>query len=185
MEYEIKLRVDNLKGIRDKLIACGWRPFEVVEEIDSYVDLSPCVGIPHEDIALRIRKRKELENGSETGEITYKGPVLGPDVKAREEITSQVGDPDSLVKVFVKLGFRIYRIRKRREIFKKEDSRVLVYLDSVKDLGDYVEIEEMNPASKEEFLASVKDIKEKLGLHKEPNITTPYLKILISRMRKK
>ncbi len=173
LEYEVKIPVDDLDQVKERLLSKGWKLEGSSVEIDRYVDFRDCVGIPH-DVAFRIRKRI-TDSGEVIGEVTYKGPRLEVGVKAREEINVEVKDPDGLAKVFLRLGFRVFTLRKRREVYVKEGCAAHVYLDRVDGLGTFVEVEVMNPGSTEDFRKILDDVEAELGLRGRPEEVKPYL----------
>ncbi len=182
-EYEVKIPVDDLSKVEERLKQLGWKLIDEVFESDHYIDFRECVGIPADKIAFRIRIKKNLITGDVKGEVTYKGEVLETGVKAREELTAIVKDPEELVRMFVRLGFRIYALKKKRSVYERE-GKVKVYLDDVEGLGKFVEVEVMDPASKEKFMKLLDSVKSELGLEGKPNITTPYLDMLLESVRK-
>ena len=184
LEYEVKIPVDNLRKLRDSLRSSSYELMGEVEETDYYLDLTPCVGISKEDIAYRVRLRKNLRSGKVEGEVTYKGPQLEEGVKARVELSTPVRDPEALIKAYTLMGFRLYRLKKHREIYRRRNHAVTVYLDDVEGLGKFVEVEVMNPESKEAYLKELRKVKEELGLKEEPELVTPYLTMLLEGMKK-
>ena len=184
VEYEVKIPVNDLESVRKSLKNLGYELARRVEEIDHYVDLSPCVGVRTDEIAFRIRFVRNLINGEVFGEVTYKGPPLEEGVKARVEISSKVKDPESLVKAYTLMGFRLYRLRKVREVYSRSEERATLYLDEVEGLGKFIEVEVMNPESKESYLKELRRVKEKLGLSEKPELVTPYLTMLLEGLEK-
>lgn len=182
-EYEVKIPVDDLGEVRERLEKQGWKLLSEVIEKDYYVDFRECVGVPAGKIAFRIRLKKDMLAGTVRGEVTYKGEQLEEGVKAREELTVSVSDPETLVRIFTKMGFRIYSLAKTRSVYGR-GGKVKVYLDDVKGLGKFVEVEVMNPESKEDFMRELESVKAELGLENKPNITTPYLNMLLEGREK-
>jgi len=184
LEYEVKIPVDDLRAIRESLKSLGYELLGEVEETDYYLDLTPCVGIRREDIAYRVRLRKDLKSGKVEGEVTYKGPQLEEGVKARVELSTPVKEPEALIKAYTLMGFRLYRLKKYREIYRRKNHVVTVYLDDVEGLGKFVEVEVINPESREAYLNELRKVKEELGLKEKPELVTPYLTMLIEGMKR-
>ncbi|MCD6323932.1 MAG: class IV adenylate cyclase [Desulfurococcales archaeon] len=182
LEYEVKIPVDDLTPIKEKLVATGWELLEEVVEVDRYVDMRGCVNVP-EDTAFRVRK-KISSSGAVKGEVTYKGPRLEGDVKAREEINVEVKDPDALAEAFLRLGFRVYTLKKVRQVYSKEKHPAKIYVDEVDGLGKFVEVEVMDPGSLEKFREVLNEVKEELGLQGRPEVIKPYLDMYLEEMRK-
>ena len=183
-EYEVKIPVDNLSALRDSLKALGYELMGRVEEVDHYLDLTPCVGIRGDDIAYRVRLRRDLRTGRVEGEVTYKGPQLEEGVKARLELSSSVGNPEALIKAYTLMGFSLYRLRKVREIYRRVGESVTIYLDDVEGLGRYVEVEVINPGGKDAYIKALRKVKKDLGLEGKPEIITPYLTMLLKGVKK-
>jgi adenylate cyclase class 2 len=178
MEYEVKIPVEDLSRVKEKILSSGWLLEARLKEVDNYIDLTECAGVP-EDTALRVRLKEDLINHKTSGEITYKGPQLEEKVKAREELTARVDDPEKVVEMFIKLGFRLFRVSKYREIYAKPGKKGRIYLDDVEGLGRFLEIEVINPSDRSEFREALDEIEEELGLKGKPEIVKPYLTMML------
>ena len=182
-EYEVKIPVKDLEEVEEVLKGRGWSVIGHFREVDHYIDLRRCVGIPAERIAFRVRERCDLASGRCAGEVTYKGEPIESDVKAREEVSVGVDDPGKLAEVFLRLGFELYRVSKVRKVMDSGGD-VRIYLDEVEGLGRFIEVEMMNPPSKEEYFRRLNEVKEMLGLAGEENITLSYLELSLRRLKK-
>ncbi len=178
MEYEVKIPVDDLRAVKEKIASSGWLLEARLKEVDNYIDLTECPGVP-EDTVLRVRLKEDLDTRKTLGEITYKGPQLEENVKAREELTAVIDDPEKAVEMFMKLGFRLFRVSKYREIYAKPGKRAKIYLDNVEGLGYFLEVEIINPSSSNEFREALEEIEEELGLKGRPEIIKPYLTMML------
>jgi len=160
MEYEAKFEVKDHSDIERALRSLGAVYEEEVFEEDHYIDLYPCIKLRERDEALRVR----ISEGSRSrrGEITYKGPKIRRDLKARDEITVEVRDPRGLVEIFRRLGFKSHIIRKRRKIYRLGVYKI--FLDDVEAVGRFVEIEVEGVSSPEEFLERIKKFKSLIGI---------------------
>ncbi len=161
-EREVKIRVDKLAGLNERLIAQGFIFRGKRRQRDVYFN-HPCRDFSKTDEALRVR----FEEGRI--ELTYKGPREDKrPVKVREEISCNVlGDVETLLE---RLGFKkVAEVVKEREVYEKEGTRVL--LDRVENLGEFVEIE--GEADFEELVRS-------LGIPWTP-ISLTYLEMLLSQ----
>ena len=178
LEYEVKVPVDDVESVKEKIIAIGGRLIDKRYEVDYYIDMRSCSNVP-EDVVVRVRKVM-LEAGRVTGEITFKGRRMHPDVKAREEITVSVDNPEKTVAIFSKLGFKVIKVEKEREVYiLSKDMRICV--DSVKGLGKFIEVEIMNPPSKDYFMSRLNDILVRLSLRGREIIVKSYLEMLLGR----
>ena len=138
LETEVKLACDNLDRIREagfELRLLTERHFE-----DNWLLDLPDSRLRREGAALRIRS----VNGK--GLITYKG-VLQPGtetrLKVREEIETEVDEPERLIELFEKLGYRrSFRYQKYRTIYSLVvDGQELEVVFDETPMGNFVEIE--------------------------------------------
>jgi len=103
------------------------------KQIDVYLS-HPTRDFGKTDEALRIRKETNADS------LTYKGPKIDKDTKSREELKVNAPDPDTLLTIFQRLGFKESgRVEKLRTMYSIQG--VTVCLDSVSGLGDFVESE--------------------------------------------
>ncbi|QKQ99857.1 class IV adenylate cyclase [Metallosphaera tengchongensis] len=124
------------------------------------------------DEALRLR----LVNGR--AELTYKGPRLGTKSKSREEVTVTLDDKNGMLKILEKLGYRaVFTIKKRRKLLKKNGFTVCI--DSVEDLGDFLEIEGIN-VSEDELMNFFNNFREKFKI-KGDIIYKSYLEMRVGK----
>lgn len=161
-EREVKIKVDSLAGLNERLIAQGFIFRGKRRQRDVYFN-HPCRDFSESDEALRLR----FENGKV--EITYKGPREdGRAVKVREEISCDIiGDAE---KMLHRLGFRkVAEVFKEREVYEKEG--VTVFLDKVEGLGEFVEIEGN---------ADLKVVAESLDIPWRP-VSLTYLEMMLTR----
>ncbi len=183
IEYEVKIKVDDLESVKERLKDLGAKMLSHVLEEDYYVDLRKCPGFPKE-AALRIRKSINKSTGEVRGKITFKKLSGQGDIKAkvRLEIESGVDKPDELIKAFMEMGFLIRCVRKERMIYKAMND-VVVTLDNVEGLGKFVEIELMNPVSAEYFSEKLNEVLSSLNLTGKKLITKPYIEMLCEGWR--
>lgn len=138
LEIEVKIRCDNF----DRLLNAGFdlkmaepRHFE-----DNWLLDTRDSQLLKDGAALRVR----AVNGK--GLVTYKGVVeessTSP-LKVREEIESDTDDPESMVRLFERLGFhRSFRYQKYRTSYHMfvEGSEIEVVFDET-PMGNFIEIE--------------------------------------------
>lgn len=182
-EYEVKVRVEDLRAVERRLGECGWVLEDAVLEVDRYVDLTHCVGSPARQVALRVRVRRSLMRNTASSELTFKGRVGEEGVKARDELTTALNDPEVVARMFVLAGFPVIAISKRRRIYASKDFNAKIYLDEVEGLGNYIEVEMINPTSRDEYLNMLERIKESLGLSGEENVVKSYLELRMEGWR--
>ncbi len=168
MEVEIKvpLTEEEFERIREILRSRGVfveRKFES----DVYFN-HPCRDFRKTDEALRVRY-----DGNSL-KMTYKGPKVDSDTKAREEIEVQLYE--DVGKILEKLGFRTAgKVEKAREIYHFED--VTVYLDDVHNLGKFLEIE-MHSDNVMVAKERIFEVLNLIGLNKDRTTRKSYLELL-------
>src|SRR5689334_12785628 len=116
VEIEIKLRVDHLAPVRDRLKSLGGKRVGEVMETNIFFDTADRALLAS-DCGLRIRGARDLESKTESLIITYKGPRgEGDAVKRREEIECNVAPLEQAVELLDRLGYqRRLTFEKRRE----------------------------------------------------------------------
>ena len=165
VEIEIKLKVDHLAPVRDRLRAIGAQLAGEAMETNVFFD-TPDRALLASDCGLRLRHSRNFATKQEKFVVTYKGPRGEGQVKKREEIEVAVDNADAAEQMMERLGYvRQLSFEKRRETWKLDKSTV--ELDSLPELGSFVEIE--CPSE-----AEVMKIREKLGLANVPAVTPTY-----------
>lgn len=140
-EFEVKIPVEDLNEIEEKLKNLGAIFEGYYEEKDYYLDARPCIDFKSIDSALRIRTSKNLVKGDTHCEITFKSSREKHSfAKIRKEISVSIDNSDKMLEIFTSLGFKTAAtILKKRKVFRYSGWRI--YLDDVVDLGRFVEIE--------------------------------------------
>lgn len=135
-EVELKARADH-ERLRERLATLGADALGTVTQVDTYYD-APNRDFASTDEALRIRRERD-ERG-ETVFLTYKGPRVDETTKTRQEAETAVEDSDATRTILSELGFQpAATVHKERERYALDESHVT--LDSVRDLGEFVEVE--------------------------------------------
>lgn len=138
LEIEVKIRCDNFDCMRDagfdlKMVAP--RHFE-----DNWLLDATDRRLFKEGAALRVR------SVGGKGLVTYKGVVeesASSPLKVREEIESDTDDPESMVRLFERLGFyRSFRYQKYRTVYHLfiDGGEIEVVFDET-PMGNFIEIE--------------------------------------------
>ncbi len=177
--YEVEVKVPaDLGAVRERLERLGATPEDAVVQVDTYYD-APHREFAETDEALRIRSERPEDGDAET-RVTYKGPLVDDESKTREEVETAVGDGEKGDAILTNLGFEpAATVRKERERFSL--AGYTVTLDSVADVGDYVEVE-TEVADESELEAAREgayDVLERLGLDPEEQLRTSYLGLLL------
>ena len=169
LEIEIKLKLDHLAPVRDRLKAVGAKHVGERIETNSFFD-TPDRALLAQDCGLRIRRQHDIQSKREKIIITYKGPRGESEIKSREEIEIIVDDLNAASELLSRLGFgQMLSFEKRRETWTIDTGTV--ELDTLPQLGHYVEIE--CPTQ-----VDVIRIRETLGLNEIPVVPTTYADIV-------
>ncbi len=167
IEEEIKIlpKDIDINNIRMAIEELGSQFVDLVIEYDTYY-MHPCLDLWTRDEALRLRKRISKIYGEKRYILTYKGKrVFRNGVKSREEIEVYISDYKAMSTILRKMGFTPFAVvEKERMIYRYKDSRI--FIDNVKDLGVYIEIEG-SPQTLHEILGKIQfnyDIIEKTYL---------------------
>jgi adenylate cyclase class 2 len=175
-EVEVKVPADHA-AVRERLAECDAERVGAVEQVDTYY------GAPHRefaetDEALRMREETPA-GGAPTHEVTYKGPKVDADSKAREEHESAVADPEAVDAALRALGFDpAATVRKDRERFRL--SGYTVTLDAVEGLGEFVEVERTGEAGDvDDLRAGAFAVLGDLDLDPDDQIRRSYLGLLV------
>jgi adenylate cyclase class 2 len=189
-EVELKLRADH-GPVRARLADAGAERTGTVTQRDTYYD-APHRSFAETDEALRVRRetRRSAPSGTvrrgewdaaaaETTRLTYKGPLVEAASKTREEFETTVVDGEELAGVLGGLGFEAaYTVEKERERFDLDG--YTVSLDSVTDLGEFVEVErEAVEADIETVREGAVAVVRDLGLDPDDQIRSSYLGMLV------
>ena len=133
MEIEVKASVNDLKAVRERVLALGGRDFGRIHQVDEYYS-HPTRDFAETDEAVRLRTENDLTV------ITYKGPKVDKETKTREELEVSIGNRETMAAILVRLGFKpVIKIAKKREVYGLRG--LTVCLDQVEGLGPYIEIE--------------------------------------------
>jgi adenylate cyclase class 2 len=189
--YEVELKVQAAhEPIREALAAREATRLGTVRQADTYYD-APHRSFADTDEALRLR-HETREGGTEEREgdtaederemthLAYKGPLIEAASKTREEAETAVTDPDATGAILDALGFApAARVTKHRERFVL--GAYTVALDSVEDLGTFVEVERTVEA--DDGIGAARDgareLLADLGLDPDDQIRTSYLELLL------
>jgi len=176
-EVELKVRADH-DTVRERLAALDADHLGAVTQIDTYYD-APHRDFAETDEALRIR-REERDADDTTTRVTYKGPLVEDESKTRREVETGVEDGERLDDILGALGFAPAAVvEKERDRYALDGYTVT--LDTVREVGDFVEIEREAPESELETVreGAVSRLGD-LGLDPADQIRTSYLGLLLN-----
>jgi adenylate cyclase class 2 len=140
-EIEIKLRLDDPAGLRDRLARCGAAACAAIVETNRIFDTADG-RLRAADFGLRLRtSRGVVGDRPAVTTLTFKGRrSVAAGIKSREEVEVDVGDAGALAIILARLGFvEVIRFEKRREAWRLGDC--VVCIDELPGLGFFVEIE--------------------------------------------
>lgn len=134
VETELKIPVEGLVALRDRLAARGARRLHPTErEVNILLD-STTGELAAAGRVLRLRRIGDRRRLTLKGPATFDGYI-----KRREELEIEVGEVETLAAIFARLGFLpVLRYEKDRETWRIDG--VTVTLDHT-PMGDFVELE--------------------------------------------
>lgn len=181
-EVEVKVKTPH-EQVRTQLAESDATHTETVEQTDTYYD-APHREFVATDEALRIRTERSLDPDGQTATLlTYKGPRVDDASKTRTEIETRVTSHEQLAAILESLGFTpAATVEKTRERYAID--AYTVTLDSVADLGAFVEVEtELEPDATDTIETAREgafSILRNLGLDPDDQIRTSYLGLLFN-----
>ncbi len=173
IEIELKVQVDALGPVREQLSTRNAQFSGRIHEHDIYYNA------PHRDFgttdeALRVRYTNDH------AVITYKGAKLAKyGLKAREELNTALESGEVFEQILVRLGFvKTAEVNKWRENYRL--GTAAISLDSVDELGTFVEIEVMTDLNGPDATNQINTLAKEMGIVGEP-ILASYLELLLSK----
>ena len=174
VELEIKLKVEGLGEMREKLRALGADLKGSVLETNRFFDTSART-LYDAGKGLRLRTNSDMKPNQSCHIITFKGPRAPGPMKRREEIEVSVDDPDAATSILEALGYSItLSFEKRRETWQLGSCEVV--LDELPLIGTFVEIEGPDEAT-------IRHVQSQLDLGGRPTITRPYSGLLLDHLK--
>jgi adenylate cyclase class 2 len=137
LEIELKLKIDSLQPVAEKLKQLGAEFEGDFIQTDAYYDDSED-SLVNSDRCLRIRKHKN--HLGQAIELTYKGARENHRFKSRREIGLKVEKAEELAHLLGELGYKEkLAFEKKRSLWNFAGCKVA--LDELPLLGKFVEIE--------------------------------------------
>ncbi len=173
LEIELKLRVESLEPIAEKLSRLGAEFDGDFIQVDSYYDDSED-SLVNSDRCLRIRKHRSGD--SEVIELTYKGARENHRFKTRREVGLKVEKAEELAHIFQHLGYKEkLTFEKKRSLWDFTGCKIA--LDELPLLGRFVEIEGPNDAL-------IENAQKQLGLGHLSHIPQSYAHLMEEAIKK-
>lgn len=137
LEIEVKIKVDDLKKIKGKIIKLGFRTISPYSFEHNILFDTKDERLKKNKLLLRLR---EIEGKYI---VTFKRPAElsqnSSHYKIKEEKEIEVSDYENVKSIFTGLGFKVFFIyEKYREIF--DNGNVKIMMDHT-PIGDFIEIE--------------------------------------------
>lgn len=176
IEVEIKCPVNNLEDIEFELISKKAQLSEIVMQRDHYYN-HPSKDYSKTDEALRIREEGDCFF------LTYKGPKLDELSKSRLECNLKIDNFTTMNEILIALGFTyVLVVLKERKSYKIDD--IVISLDRIEGLGDFVELE-LQIETEEELVKARKRLTSQakiFSINTNSQIRESYLELLLKKM---
>lgn len=161
-EVEMKFRCETWDALESRIRQLPATKAASQEQRDTYF-AHPQRDFAQTDEAFRIRSVDGANR------LTYKGPKIDASSKTRHEIEVSFAEGaetrGKMIAILLSLGFReVLTVVKHRRLYRVrwEDRDIELAMDSVADLGQFVELETMSPQSD---WPSAKDSVARLAAH--------------------
>ena len=104
IEVEVKIPIENIEKIKQKLLETGFIYQKTVVETDTYFT-SDHYDMRKKDKALRIRKTENLDTGEVKAQLNCKGPKLDQVSMTRKETEIDIYEPEKMEDILKELEF--------------------------------------------------------------------------------
>lgn len=177
-EMSIEVEIKDKKELEKKLPELGFSAGDIVSESDTYYT-SEHHDFAKLDEALRIRSIENLTTKEKAAVITFKGKKIDKKSMARKELETTVSDVGICREILESIGFSpVPAVEKVRRHFQKGE--ITACVDSVKNLGDFLELEWIVAEEKEReaALRELEKILKMLGYAMKDTTRRSYLSML-------
>ena len=191
IEVEVKIPIENIEKIKQKLLETGFIYQKTVVETDTYFT-SDHYDMRKKDKALRIRKTENLDTGEVKAQLNCKGPKLDQVSMTRKETEIDIYEPEKMDMEGIGMyeGYTLKelefypascRVKKTRCYYIKD--HMTAAADKVENLGNFLELEII--VAKEEERAGgldmIYELMRMLGCEKTETVRDSYLSMLEKR----
>ena len=178
IEVEVKLQIDNIERMVEKLQMQGFVQKSVIFESDTYFT-HPHHDFWQSDEALRLRSCENIETKEKSAVITYKGAKMDDVSTTRPEYETAVEDVEVLYRILIAADFLpVMPVKKKRISFKQED--MTVCLDEVESLGTFMVVEASEAgACYDPALERIEQFLQNLGYSMKDTTRRSYLSMLM------
>ena len=179
IEVEVKIPVENIETIKEKLLQNGFIYRKTVTETDTYYT-SNHYDMRKKDKALRIRKTENVDTGEVKAQLNCKGPKLDQVSMTRKETEIDIREPEKMEDILAELEFypASCRVKKTRAYYTKDNMTAAA--DQVENLGSFLELEIIveKEDEREAGLDAIYETMKSLGCEKAETVQTSYLSML-------
>ncbi|MHA1457182.1 MAG: class IV adenylate cyclase, partial [Promethearchaeota archaeon] len=197
-EVEIKVRIQDLEGLRDTIrFNGGLYKISLLHE-DTYFNVPKELrDFRNTDEAIRLRKSEEFDKNNNDFSLnskcylTYKGKKIDSTTKTRQEIEVKVDNLDNMKDILKVLGFQeVLSIHKERELFEflYQDEKIEILLDYIPLLNQYfmeLEMVVSSPQDIEDARGILFKLLEIFNVNKDESIRKSYLELIVENQRNK
>ncbi len=183
-EVEVKVAIDSIEEMEDKIMHLGAKRINKEIQIDSYFD-HPCRTFQETDEALRVRLRQPIDPediSTDLVELTYKGPKIDNTTKTRIESSVNLNNAEEITFILEKLGFTLVaKVTKKRQFFSLP--AMTISTDDVEGVGIFLELESIakNNDELEDAREYIFKIMKDIGLDVSQSIRESYLELYLNR----
>lgn len=179
IEVEVKIPVESIEEIKERLIHSGFKYQKTVVETDTYFT-SDHYDMRKHDKALRIRKTENRDTGEMKAQLACKGPKLDNISMTRKETEIEICEPEKMKEILKELEFypASCRVKKNRSYYSKKHMTAAV--DQVENLGSFLELEILveKEADREKGLEKIKSVMKQIGCGEKETVRTSYLSMI-------
>jgi len=178
IEVEVKLKLESGENLIPNLLSKGYEEGDIVYEKDLYYT-SEFHDCKERDEALRVRKTVNRNTGEHVSYLTFKGAKMDSISMTRKELETVIENDIIMGSILESLEFHAMTpVEKIRRHYVK--GNITACVDTVTDLGDYLELEVLveDKKQKEAALETIKEELASLGYSMENTTRRSYLSML-------
>ena len=184
IEVEIKLKVEDLSLMEEKLKTMGFVVKALERESDTYY-VSDYHDFKANDQALRVRESTDLLTGKVVATFNFKDKKMDQVSMTRPEYETEVSDSAVMRTILSKIGLKpVPSVVKVRKSMAK--GSITVCLDDVFMVGSFIELESVvEEDHKDLAFERLTELVDTLGLSMDDSIRRSYLSMLTEKLREK
>lgn len=182
IEVEIKLPVDHLDSLKEKLLIMGFKETGFSKEQDTYFD-NRQGDIRVNGEALRVRETEDHITGEIRSQINFKGKKLDTRTMTRRELETGVENGMICANILQAIGYMPVEPKVIKDRTMLQKNPVTACLDNVYGLGEFLELEILadSEEKKDDALGQIETLLNSLGYRISDTVRMSYLSMLQSR----